>query len=315
MRQTLLLIRTNRNIILLYAVLIILIVIGGVASPRFLTGENLTDIINQTIPLVLVSLGQTIALLIAGLDLSVGAVVSVATVLGAKIVGFSIMTSFLYLLVILSFSTLIGIINGISITKLRLHPLIATLCTGLIGNGIALLIMPTPGGYIPPSSVSFLAGGVGLFHLPMIYFLVISVGVYFLLHHTRLGRHIYAVGANPRSAEVAGIKSEWVTIKAYILSSILAGLGGIFLAFRVYSGAPTIGDPYTLDSVIVVLIGGTSFLGGIGGIGGTIAGAFLVTTIDDLLNFLHINPFYHYIVRGLLFLAAVLSYNIRWRRK
>ena len=310
MKTVVLLIRQNHNVVLLYAFLVILIIMGMVASPEFLTGGNFTDIINQTIPLGLVSLGQTIALLVAGLDLSVGAVVSVATVLGATIINYSIWSTFLYLFLVLAFSTLIGLANGLSVTKLRLHPLIATLCTGLIGNGIALLIMPAPGGYIPPSSVRFLAGGVGLFRLPMFYFLLITGGIYFLLHHTRLGRHIYAVGANPKGAEVAGLQAARVTMKAYVLSSLLAGASGIFLAFWVYSGAPTIGDPYTLDSIIVVLIGGTSFLGGIGGIGGTIVGAFLVTTISNVLNFLQINPFYHYIVRGMLFLIAVLSYNI-----
>lgn len=305
----------HKKLLMLYGVIICLLIIGTVQSSYFLTTENLTNILNQAIPLAMVALGQTVVLLAGGIDLSVGAMVSISTVLAATMVNFSTGSAVLYLLTILTIAVLLGLLNGLVVTKLRIHPMIATICTGLIGSGIALLIMSSPGGYVPYSSVKFLAASFGAFRLPMLYFILISLGLYFYLRHIRSGRYIYAVGGNPKSAEAAGINVGRITILAYILGSLLAALGGIFLVCRIYSGDPTIGNPFTLDSVIVVLIGGTSFLGGIGGIGGTIAGALLLALVANLLNLLHIQPFYHYIIRGLLFVGAVMTYNIQWRRK
>jgi len=305
----------HRTLLILYGVIALLLIAGTTQSSYFLTTENLTNILNQAIPLALVALGQTVVLLAGGIDLSVGAVVSISTVLGATMVGFSAGSAVLYFVTMLTIAVLFGLFNGLVVTKLRLHPMIGTICTGLIGSGIALLIMSSPGGYIPYTSVKWLAANFGAFRLPMLYFILISLGLYFYLRHTRSGRYIYAVGGNPKSAEAAGINVDRITTLAYILGSLLAALGGIFLVCRVYSGDPTIGNPFTLDSVIVVLIGGTSFLGGVGGIGGTIAGALLLTLVGNLLNLLHIQPFYHYILRGLLFVGAVMAYNIQWRRK
>lgn len=309
------LMRRNRSLVILYGILTGLVLVGAFGSPSFFSLENLTNILNQAIPLGIVALGQTIVLLAGGIDLSVGAVVSIATVLAATMVTFTVGSAVLFLVVMLGFAILFGIMNGLVITKLKLHPMIATICTGLIGSGIALLIMASPGGYIPAASLKFLAAGFGSFQLPMLYFLLMSIGLYYLLKHTRLGRSLYAVGGNARSAEAAGINVNRIIILSYVLSSLMAAIGGVFLACRIYSGDPTIGNPMTLDSVIVVLLGGTSFIGGIGGISGTIAGVLLLTLVGNLLNLLHVQPFYHYIMRGMLFVGAVMAYNMRWRKK
>lgn len=292
-------------------ILLTLVIGTAIASPTFRKLENIANLLNGTVPLGFIALGQTCAMLMGGVDLSVGSLASIITALGALLVkpDSTTWSVLLWLVGALVTSVLFGIGNATIITKLRIPPLIATLCTGIIGQGIALSLIPRPSGYIPRSRVAFLAYEHGFFSLPVLYFIIFIVLGYFFFRYIRLGRYIYAVGGNRKSAEIAGLNVNLIVVKGYILTSLFAGLGGIFLTCRIGCGDPTVGNPFALDSVVAALIGGTTFSGGEGGIMGTIVGALFITTIANALNMLRVPSFYQYVLKGALFTMAVAIYS------
>lgn len=305
----------NRFVISLVAVLLGMGILTGALSPAFRKPENLGNLMSQAVPLCFTALGQTFALLVGGVDLSVGGLMSTITAIGAHLINASSGTKEVlqWLICSIILSILFGAVNGTLIAHLGLQPLITTLCTGIVGQGIALALVRRPSGYIPRSVVKFLAYEKGLLRLPVIYLLISFILVLFYLGYTRPGRHIYAVGGNKRAAMVAGIPVSSVVMKAYILASLFSGIGGVFLTCRLGCGDPTVGNPFTLDSVIAVLLGGMSFAGGEGTPVGSMLGGLLLVVIGNALNMVGISPFYQYIVKGVIFLTAVAIHG-RQRR-
>jgi len=307
------LLKTQTQLFFLYAVLWAIVLIASIFSPHFRSSENLFNILAQAVPLGLVAFGQTIALLTAGVDLSVGGVVSIATALCATIIGSSYLSVLIAVLAVLIIGIGIGLLNGISRTTLGLPPFIATLCTLMIAQGIALAILPRPGGYIPDHLLIFIGFELGAFRLPVVYFFLILIGLYMLLRYYPLGRYFYAIGGNPEASKASGLAVNEIIIKAHILCSFLAALGGFFLVARIQSGDPNVGTPFILDSIVAPLIGGTTFTGGKGGVIGTTAGVLILAVISNVLNMYSVNPFYQYIIKGLLFVAAIFAYSYKRR--
>lgn len=301
-------IQRNKGTIYVYTVVLLISLVPIILFPTFRSRQNITNIFSQVAPLGFVALGQTLAILTTGIDLSVGAIMSLTTVLMATYVGTGGIGSTLQAIgLVFGAATLVGIVNGILVSKLDLEPLIATLATGSIVSGITLSIMSQPGGYVPRSVNQLWLHEVGGFvPLAFIYFLVVAGLCYWFLRYTALGRKIYAIGGDEDKARIAGINIDKVQLAVYIGSALLAALSGLALAARIRSGDPLAGDPFTFNSIAAVLIGGTTFKGGVGGVVRTIAGVLIFSLLSLILNFSGISPFYQNILSGTVVTVAVI---------
>ncbi len=304
----------TRLAIPVYIVLILLLIITAAVSASFRTVDNFINIISQFTPLAIVAIGQTLVLLLGGIDLSVGSVISSATVIMAMFSSSSPANLALSILIAVGVGILTGVINGLGIVKLNIPPLIMTLSTMSVIKGISLFLMPSPGGMVSVEFMEFVTQSWGIVSI-MGLLVLILYGIFFMiLTSTKTGRSIYATGGDLNSATKMGIPVLRTTILGYGLSGALAAVAGIMLAARIFSGDPIVGDTYSMDSVAAAVVGGTSLFGGIGGIVGTLAGAVLISLTNNILNMLNVFAYYQYIVKGVILVLALILFQL-WGRK
>jgi ribose transport system permease protein len=311
--------RRSLPIPLLLFVVSILLYAGvalGTHSPEQLGVDGLVGLLQRTVALGIVALGQTFAILCGSIDLSVGTLISVAAVLASFIMDGRPAMMVPAVLAVLTLSVVVGLINGLVIARLRVSPLIATLGLGLIMQGVLSANFNNFAGSVPPAFQAVAYGTIGPLPWSVLALLVLTLASSWLLRQTRFGAHLYAVGGNAAGARLAGIRTDRVTIQAHVLCSLMAGLSGLYLASRLRSGAPWIGRDgvYDLESIAVVVIGGTLLSGGRGGVWGTIAGVLLFAVLDSLFNMLGVPAFPKQILRGAIVIAAVALYAARTRR-
>ncbi len=298
---------------IVYFVLVSLIVATSLLSDIFLTSRNIQNLLRQVVPLGLVSVGQTFAILTAGIDLSIGSVVSMASCLTTgMILGREPLILPVVAFVIVA-ALFIGFCNGFVITRTRVHPLIVTLGMMSVVQGGLLLYTKSPVGSVPPL-FDFLAWGqVWFIPFPIFLFAAVAAAGIFILRRTTLGRYVYATGGNEEVARLSGIKTDRVKIVTYMICSFTAAVTGIFLASRMGMGDPLVGERYMLDSILPVLIGGTSLTGGKGGISATIAGVFIFAILSNALNLLDVSAYWQWIIKGLIIIVAVAFYTKKRR--
>ncbi len=297
-----------------YIVLILLLIMTASISASFRTVDNFTNIISQFTPLAIAAIGQTLVLLLGGIDLSVGSVISFATVIMAMFSGSSPAGLVLSILIAIGVGILTGTINGLGIVTLNIPPLIMTLSTMSIIKGISLFLMPSPGGMVSVEFMEFVTQNWGIVSV-MGLLVLILYGIFFMiLTSTKTGRSIYATGGDLNSATKMGIPVLRTTIIGYGLSGVLAAVAGIILSARIFSGDPVVGDTYSMDSVAAAVVGGTSLFGGIGGIIGTLAGAVLLSLTNNILNMLNVFAYYQYIIKGVILVLALFLFQL-WGRK
>lgn len=302
------------SLITIYLILIILFVVTSLISPVFCSYENISNILHQSASLGIVSIGQTFILLLAGADLSVGAVASLVTVLCATLMKDTFLTIFLSIILCLAVGTGIGFLNGLLVSKGKFPSLIATLSMMVLIQGVSLMIMDSPGGYIPRNFGNFITTNFCFVPLPAIIFVLLFVIAIIILRKTILGSYIYATGGSGESAKLAGINVDKVNIFGFMICGFTAAVAGLVLVGRIRSGDPLIGTLLHLDSITAVILGGTSFIGGHGGVEGTIAGVLIISVLSNMLNLLNVSSFYQYIVKGLILLVAVIIYSLRRER-
>ncbi len=305
--------KQDRNTVIVYFVLVSLIVATSLLSDIFLTSRNIQNLLRQVVPLGLVSVGQTFAILTAGIDLSIGSVVSMASCLTTgMILGREPLILPVVAFVIVA-ALFIGFCNGFVITRTRVHPLIVTLGMMSVVQGGLLLYTKSPVGSVPPV-FDFLAWGqVWFIPFPIFLFAAVAAAGIFILRRTTLGRYVYATGGNEEVARLSGIKTDRVKIVTYMICSFTAAVTGIFLASRMGMGDPLVGERYMLDSILPVLIGGTSLSGGKGGIGATIAGVFIFAILSNALNLLDVSAYWQWIIKGLIIIVAGAFYTKKRR--
>jgi ribose transport system permease protein len=292
-----------------YLILAVLIGIYGSVGDGVFTLSELNIQSAAILTLLLVATGQTIVILLGGIDLSVGGVVSLATALAATRFGHGGARMVLWALVIVAIGVAVGTLNGILVSRLRLQPFIVTLATWSVWSGTALWILPTEGGNIPTGFVSWVQATPLGIATPA--WLVLGLFVFWhWLKRTRAGIGIRAVGSSENSSFLSGVPTGVTTMTAYALSGLFAALAGLFLVTQTASGSPTVGNDYILDSVAAVVIGGTSLFGGRGGLGGTFAGAAILTLIASVIFTLNISSFWTPIMTGLLLILAVLANSL-----
>lgn len=264
--------------------LAILLAVAGTLIPSFLLPERMLLLGQQVAPLALVAIGQTMVVLIGGIDLSVGSVLTFSLVLGAGIARGSNELLPLAIVVCLGAGAGIGLVNGLLVTRLRLPALISTLATAVMVDGAAWVYTNgAPNGSMP-DLLQFAANGrFGIVPAADIIVVLVFAAVLILLTRTVFGRQLYAVGANRRTAQLTGIRVERITIIAYVLSGTLAAAAGLLLGGYIAVGTLKAGEAYVLNSLAVVLIGGTSLSGGEGGVIGTIIGVVILAVLTALL--------------------------------
>lgn len=270
------------------AVILAGLVIADVSlQPALLDSYQIGLEIQTALTLVFIGFAQTLVILVRGIDLSVGGTMVVANVLTATWLGAS--NGRLWLLaVVLAIGAAMGAANGVIVAYLRFQPFVATLATWTIYNGIALWLLPTDGGAPPPALNNIVIGTVG--PVPDAYLILAGVILFWWwLKRTKFGRRMYAVGSDEDRAYLNGVNIRPVKVGVYALAGLIAALGGVYLCASTSTGTPTAGDGYILQSVAAVVIGGTSLLGGRGGVGLTIVATFVLTFIADIVSVLNLS--------------------------
>ncbi len=276
--------------------------------PVGLTAAVATTAANKGVLLALVAMAQTLPVLTAGLDLSVGMVFVLANCLASTLVHGSPFETTVGVVAVLLTGLLCGLLNGVIIVYGRLQPIITTLATGAVYYGVALILRPVPGGDVNSALADALTGQLpGGIPASLIVILAVVVFIWLPYRRSVLGRAAYAVGSSETAAFMSGVPIDKAKILAYMLSGLLAAIAGLMLTFITYSGeaSSAIGGTYTLNSIAAVVIGGTSLFGGSGSAVGSIFGAFVLRTIGDLLFVFDLEPFWQPLVQGIILLAAV----------
>lgn len=283
-------------------------------SPYFLTFDNLINVFRQSAVNALLALGQLLVIITAGIDLSIGSILGLTSVLAAMMAK-SGMIPEVVIVASIGVGTGLGLINGLLLTKLRLpHPFIPTLGMMNVARGLALVIS---GGFpiseLPARFRFWGAGTVAFIPAPVVVVLIVYALFHLFLNRTTIGRDIYAIGGNPQAARLSGIPVDQRLILVYALSGALAAVGAIVLTGRMNSGFPLAGVGAELDAIAAVIIGGASFFGGVGTVWGTLIGALIMGVLRNGLNLLNVSAYWQTVVIGVVIVVAVWIDVLRQR--
>jgi len=286
-----------------YIFLIILLIIGSLASPYFMQVAVMMNIVVLSVTLLMLSLGQNLVILTGKFDLSVGSILALSTVIASVIMKDNI---FLSIFVPIIIGLIIGVINGIGVSKFKIDSFIMTYGMMVIVMGITLIIRLSPGGYINPGYINFLLYKIGPISLTPIILLILTLFTgEFVLKRTNFGRNIYAVGNDEKKAIRAGINVTLVRTAVFAISGVTASLGGLFLSAVIASGDSTIGDSYLFDSITAVVLGGTSLSGGRGDFKGTMGAVLILSTLGRVFNMIGVGIWYTYLIKGILLVIVI----------
>jgi ribose/xylose/arabinose/galactoside ABC-type transport system permease subunit len=293
--------------------LVLLVLVCLIATARyeaFLTPENLLNVLRQNSMLGIVALGMTFVILTGGIDLSVGSLLAVAGVIAANLADRGLAVA---IIAAVAATTVLGLINGLVIAKARIQPFIVTLGMMIAARGIALAVTNEQNVRIPATATDFAwlgQGMIGFLPVPILILIIVFVIGWLILNYTRFGRHVFALGDNDEAARLMGLNIDRVTILVYTISGLLAGLAGVILASRLYTGSPTEGVGRELDAIAAVVVGGTLLTGGKGSVVSTLYGVLLLGVIFNIFNLEgQISPWWQLVFRGAILLAVVILQN------
>ena len=286
----------------------------SLSTDAFMTPNNITNLLRQGAMTAILAIGATFVIITAGIDLSVGAVVGFSSVIVAWLLthDFPIWAS---ILITLAIGLGIGLFHGFGIVRLGLPPFIMTLATLTALRGIGLLI--TNGATISITNDAFTGFSRGSFlGLPNLFWMVVLVAVpaYVLLHQTRWGRYLFAIGSNMEAARLSGVNVDRMIYLAYSISAVCAAFVGILLAARIGIGNATQAEGWELQAIASSVIGGTSLFGAVGSVHGPLLGSFILTTINNGANLLNVNSFWQRVVTGVLIIVIVYFDGLRRKR-
>ena len=299
--------KTIKQLAPLLAAIVVLLAVFRLWVPQFLSADNLLDLAQQISINAVLAFGMTLVILIGGIDLSVGAVVALIGTITVWLLprvglGEAVFAGLLA-------ATVFGAVNGICAATTPMPPFIITLATMLIARGLALRFNEGRPIAVPDSQSTFLALGneriLGIVPVPVVVMVAVFALTAMLLHRTRFGQHLYAIGGNREAARYTGIPIAGNVIAVYVACSLLAGIAGMIHASQLYSAEPGSGQNFELIAIAAVVVGGTSFTGGIGTMPGTFLGAIIIGILDKGLNQAGVHFSLQYIVRGAVILSAV----------
>jgi ribose transport system permease protein len=292
-----------------YGLLIVLLLYERLIQASAFSAFDIESLVDGALPLALAAMAQACVVLTGGIDLSVGSVITLANVVAANWMlqaGFG--SSLAMALAVMVGGAMIGAVTAMVITISRIPDIIVTLATGAIWGGVALQVMPTPGGGVPGDFANFLTGDVRASGVPAgIIVLVLAVLLLWLpIRRTRPGLAIFAVGSSRSAAFLSGVSVGRTRVTAYALGGVFSAMSGLVLTAQTTNGSATSGASYTLNSVAAIVIGGVALTGGRGGMLGPIAAAFILQLISMILGFLQVDPNYATVVQGVVIVLAVM---------
>jgi ribose transport system permease protein len=288
-------------------------VVGGLMTDRFFSLGNIVNVYEQSTDLALVSIGQTLTILTGGIDLSVGSLISLSSCLTSGLINGDPGRVVPVAAAVLALGTLVGVLNASLVVSLRVHPLIVTLGMGAILQGVTLFYAMGPVGKVPRDFTFLAYGRVAGLPLGATIAVAFCVLVTLFLSYLPLGRQIYAVGDDDNAARLAGLPRTRVLTFVYGCSGFCCAAAGLYLAARFGVGQPYTGVNYTLASITPVILGGTALSGGKGGVIGTLLGAYLISLVNNLLNFMDVSKHYQLVAQALIIILAVSLYVQRRR--
>lgn len=309
-----------------YGILIALILVClvlSVSNEYFLTTRNLVNVFRQASINGILAIGMTFVILTRGIDLSVGSVVALAGVVSASLATTSSTAAVaggpyaapLALAAGLGVGVLAGLVNGVIVARFAVPAFVATL--GMLSAARGLTLLYAGGRPVPALTDGYRWIGTGDVlgvPLPVVIFVLVFVGAFWVLSSTRFGRHVYAAGGNPHAARVSGINVRRVRLLVYVISGGLAGVAGMILAARTGSALTQAGIAYELDAIAAVVIGGTSLSGGVGTVSGTLIGALLIAVVNNGLDLMGVESYYQQVIKGMLIVAAVMLDQARHKQ-
>ncbi|KGK92079.1 ribose ABC transporter permease [Desulfosporosinus sp. HMP52] len=297
----------------IYLILVGLFIVCSLANPNFLSVNNLTNISRQLSVTTILALGATMLIISGMLDLSSGSVLALAGVFAVST--YKATGSLLLAVAVGIFTGIIcNVINALMISTFKAPPFIATLAMLTVARGAALLYTEGQNILQLGNFVELGQGSIGVIPIPIIFLVAIAILTWYLLNHTPFGRSLYAVGGNEEAAIASGINVHRVKYKVFIINGIFVGIAGVLFMSRVNAGLPNGAINYEFTALTAAIIGGTSFSGGIGTVGGTLAGAFIVGFLDNIMNLNNVDSYMQQIVRGTIIALAVI-YDIRSRNR
>lgn len=294
--------------------LVVLIVALSLAADNFLSAYNVEVVVRQATFVGLVALGQTLVLLVGGIDLSVGAAAGLSAIVGSMALTQWGLHPWLVIPFTMLFGLCLGAINGVLVAGLRLNPFIVTLATWEIFAGLTLVI--TEGRPIRPLGAAFQVFGKGEIlgvPVPVVIFFAAALILIWMLRQTRFGRNIFAVGGNRDAARLAGIRVGWVEFFCFALAGMFAALAGILFASRMDAGQPSVGEGWLMGAITAAILGGTSLRGGQGSIVGTVLGALLLAVLANGTVLMNVSGYWQRVIVGAVVLVAVLVDLLRRR--
>lgn len=305
-----------------WAAFIVLTVIAwivvAVAGGQLLTVANLQNMAHRSIALGLVTIGQAVVLLAGSIDLSVAYTVSVTAVVGAVVMNGQSSRVPLAVIAVLAIAIVIGLVNGLVVTALRVNGFIATLGMRLILGGILITAYSDYAGHVPKSFRALAYNKVAGVPISLLFLLGVAAVAWYLLQQTALGYHVFGIGGSPEVASLSGVRTSRTMIAAHVFCALCACCAGIYLMSLLGPGDPNaaIDSGYDLDSIAAAVVGGVAITGGRGSIGGALAGIAVLSVIDTTFNTpqLGVSDFTKTLVRGIIIIAAVALYRFRERR-
>ncbi len=293
-----------------YLTLVILLIISALITPNMFENETLAVMFRQCAQLGIIAIGQTMVMLVAGLDLSIGGVIVMTSMVVAEVSnGRNEMIPFA-ILIALIIGMLIGLANGLLITKRKVPPLVATLVMLFLVQGAQqAFTRGVPSGFVP-EALGLVNKSWGFLSIPLLLWLILNGLFLIILRRTSYGRRIYAVGSNPEAARLNGIPVDFIKISVYVLGSGLAVISGVILTGYVGYVDRFIATGLDLDSIAAAVVGGTSFFGGKGQLMGTIAGVLIIQILSTMVVLIGLDIETQFIIKGLVILAAVSLYSL-----
>jgi ribose transport system permease protein len=298
------------------AALLIMCLFFSVFGNNFLTQTNVVNLLRTCATNCYLAIGVQMAIILAGIDLTGGALAALTGVVCVMTFENAGLPIWMGIVVGVLIGIVVGMANGIIITYTGIHPFVVTLAMQSICRGAAYLL--ANGSPVTTTNRSFSAfgsGSLGVVPLPVVYMMIFLILDFFLLNKTRTGRHIYAVGGNETSARFSGININKIKILVWTISGAMAGFCGVVLAARLSSGQPSTGEGYETDAIAAAVLGGTSFFGGTGTVGGLIIGVLIIGLISNGLNLMHVNSYWQYVLKGVIIIAAVYVDMLKQKRQ
>ena len=303
--------------------LVIAVVVFSLMSDNFLTPRNLMNVLRQSVYLMIVSLGQMMALLTGGFDLSVGTIVALSSVVGAMAMAsiYAVAPDMVWLAIVLgclagiAAGTTIGMVNGIGVAFFNVSPFMMSLGMASVGFGIALYLTGGVPVYGMPQAFGDTFGFGNLFGVPTVVYVafLLAACLYLFLYHTPQGRYFYAVGGNLKAASLSGINTSGTLFFTYVLCAFFAAVAGMLLTARLDTGEANIGASMPLESIAACVIAGVSLRGGVGRLENVVLGALFIGLVQNGMNLARIESYLQTVVLGALLILAVIADQIRLR--